>query len=238
VSRTKHDDWSDRELGAALRARGERTDCPPAERWFDLLSGRIAGAEAEHLREHLADCSRCTEAARDARRFLIAFREPIAPAGEHRRMRWRLAAAAALAAGIVGLVVLVGRDDRPRAGAVERLIAELDLPAPDVAGDGPGESDLVYRGGESDRGASLDEALAPYRARRFAAACAALDAHSRRFPADREGRFFAAVSCLAAGEFERADELLAALSASAGERRAEARELLARLRRARAGDAR
>jgi hypothetical protein len=238
VSGTSNDHLSDRELGEALRAREEHAGCPSEERWLDLLAGRIGGAEADRLRQHLADCSRCTEAARDARRFLIAFEQPIARAAERWPIRWRIAAAAALAAGIVGLLLFFGDRERAPAGAVERLIAEIDLPAHDLAGGGAGEPDLVYRGGASERGASLDEALAPYRARRFGDACTALDEHARRFPADREGRYFAGVACLEAGELERADERLAALAASAGERREEARELLARLRRARAGDPR
>lgn len=240
MSGTSNDHLSDRELGEALRAREERADadCPAAERWLDLLAGRIAGDEAERFRRHLADCSRCTAAALDARRFLIAFEQPIARAAERRPIRWRIAAAAALVAGIVGLLVFFGDEERAPAGAVERVIAELDLPAPDLAGGGASDPDLVYRGGASERGASLDEALAPYRAHRFGDACIALDEHARRFPADREGRYFAAVACLEAGELERADERLAALAASAGERREEARELLARLRRARAGDPR
>lgn len=223
-------------LREVLVPENARLDCPPAERWLDLLSGSVEDAEADRLRGHLADCRGCAKVARDARRFLLAMDEPIARVREHRVLALRWTAAAAVALG-VGSVLLLGLPERTRAGAVARLATDVDIAAPVLSPPGAADQDLVFRGGGVlERIASLDAALVPYRGSAFGAACAALREHARRFPADREGRFFAAVACLEAGELEPADELLASLAVSSGERSDEARELLGRLRRARTED--
>jgi len=233
------DERLDELLRQTLRARDERAQCPPEGVWLDLVEGRIEGAEAEALRTHLTACATCAGTARDAHRFAAAF------AGAERRSTrpaWlprALAAAAVLAVAVAALVLLSGRTGTPRSRAVERLAASLDVPAPEPEATAPSDAELAYRGAAPDElAASLDAALAPYRERRYAPACAAPAAHARRFPADRTGRYYAAVACLEAGELERADELLAGLAANAGERRDEAHQLLERLRRARDEDSR
>ncbi len=233
----KRDDPLVRELREALSTADPRSDCPEEAVWLELVAGRVGGVPAERLREHLAHCADCAAVAGDARRFQIAFEDPGARAASHRRRLLGLSAVAAVLLATLALVFVATRSERPAGQAVERLLAELDLPAPDVAGAGSIDRDLVYRSGDpTERAGSREAALAPYREGRFGDACTALVEHGQRFPGDREGRFFSAVACLEAGQLERADDLLGALAASAGERRDEARELLDRLRRAMAED--
>lgn len=236
------DEAIDRAVRQALADERPRSVCPAEERWVALALGEVAAPEAGALHDHLEACARCATSARDARRFLAAME--LLPSSAGRSIaRHSLALASAAALVGVGLLVLLdagGRgSERQTHRAVERLVAELTIAAPAPAARGGVEEELVYRGpGAGERAAALEQALVPYRESRFRDACAGLIEHGRRFPADREGRFFAAVACLEAGDLERADELLAELAASVGDRRDEALALRARLRRAREEDAR
>jgi hypothetical protein len=225
----------DPELRRLLRdraPRGERPDCPRAERWIALLSGEVAADEAERLRRHLGECAACAATAADARRFLLAMggaRTAPTLARPGRRVLGALAATVAIA-GVAWLI----RDApwRSAPDPIAELLATLEPPAAPEGEATPGGP--VFRGAESSAASrSLAAALEPYRDRRFAAACDALADHGRRFPADREARFLAAVACLEARELDRAEGLLASLAAVAGDRRDDARRLLDRLHAAR-----
>jgi hypothetical protein len=210
--------------------------CPEAERWIELLRGRLDAAEEELLRQHLEGCPACAATARDAHQFLVALGE-LAPSRRSARRPWALGVAAALALVAVGTAVRLRTAEWRRLAAdpVAALAAELNVPAPPVPEPSSVDSELVFRGEEDERARSLAAALVPYRQASFTRACTALAAHGGRFPTDREARYLAAVACLKAGDADHADALLAGLSGSAGDRRADAGALLGRLRQARAG---
>jgi cell division protein FtsB len=63
-------------LRAAVRARPAATGpCLSEERLLAFYADRLDGDGAESVREHLAECPRCLELARDARQFLRAMGE-------------------------------------------------------------------------------------------------------------------------------------------------------------------
>jgi hypothetical protein len=65
-------------LKAALWARlTEVTPCLNEEQVVAFYSGRLGESELESARDHLAECPRCLEMARDARHFLKAMNEPV-----------------------------------------------------------------------------------------------------------------------------------------------------------------
>jgi hypothetical protein len=209
--------------------------CPEPERWIELLAGRLDATEAERLRRHLEGCPSCAATARDARQFLVAMGE--LPDSSVARPARPLLVAAAAAVALIGTVVVLKTtgERKPALDPVAELAAALEVAAPPVTETGSVESELVFRGeGDSERASSLEAALAPYRKRDFARACAALDLHARHFSGDREARYLGAVACLKGGAVDRAEGMLAALAASPGDRRDDARGLLERLRQARA----
>lgn len=237
---TEYDAENDALQGAlrrALRSRTASSACPPETSWLALLSKELTPDDAEMLRRHLGECSRCAAVAADARRFLRAMGGSESGVPHPRSWWWGIGSVAAAAAVVVlawtaGLLREHGAELAPDATA--ELVAAIELPAPPAVGEESSPGKLVYRGGvdpESIR--SLTAALAPYRGRQFAAACRALAEHGRSFPADREARFLAAVSCLKARELDQSEALLASLAAVAGDRRDDARALLDRLRTAR-----
>jgi hypothetical protein len=224
-----------------LPAAEGREPCPEEERWVELLTGRLAAAEEERLRQHLEICPLCAATARDARLFLVAVGElaesPLVFDRRHRTLVLGFAAAAALA--LVGSAVLLktGAWRRPAPDPVARLAAAVEVPAPGGVDNGSVAEELLFRDGEdrSGRASSFAAALVPYRNRDYALACGALAVHGKRFADDREARYLAAVACLKSGEADRAEALLAALAAAPGDRRDDARSLLHRLRQARGG---
>lgn len=224
----------DAELRRHLSRAPRDADCPPAERWLALVDGELASAEAEELRRHLEGCAACAALAADAARFLQAMSSPT-PLASRLRFKW---SAVVAAAAVAVLAVAVGltwiRVARTAVDPVATFVAGIELPAIPAVGGGMHGDELVYRSaGTGTAQQSLEAALPAYRGREFAAACIALVDHARRFPADREARFLAAVSCLKARELDQAEALLASLAAVAGERRDDARALLERLRAAR-----
>jgi hypothetical protein len=223
-----------------LPAAEGREPCPEEERWVELLTGRLAAAEEERLRQHLEVCPLCAATARDARLFLVAVGELAeGRLGLDRRQRVRLlgfAAAVALAVVGTGVLLKTGVGRRPAPDPVARLAASLEVPAPPAVEDGSVADELVFRDGEDGgRASSLAAALVPYRNRDYVLACGALALHGKRFADGREARYLAAVACLKSGEADRADALLSALAAAPGDRRDDARSLLDRLRQARGG---
>jgi hypothetical protein len=227
-------DLMDLELRRLLRRSLPISACPADDRWLALVAGELASGEAEELRRHLEGCAACAAVAADASRFLRAL-DSSRPHAARVRFKWRAIVAAAAVAVVAVAVGLMWRPvTRTAVDPVATFVAGLEPPViPDVGGEMEGDA-LVYRSsGTSAAQLSLEAALASYRGRDFATACSALSGHVRRFPADREARFLAAVSCCKARELDRAEALLASLAAVAGERRDDARELLERLRAAR-----
>lgn len=224
----------DAELRRHLARAPREADCPPAERWLALVAGELHGDESEGLRHHLEGCAACAAVAADASRFLRAMDSPT-PLAPRLRFQWQaIVAAAAVAALAVAIGWTWRAVARSAADPVASFVAGLELPAIPAGGGEMHGDGLIYRStGTSTAQQSLEAALAPFRGREFAAACSALAEHVRRFPADREARFLAAVACVKARELDRAEALLASLAAVAGERRDDARELLERLRAAR-----
>ncbi|MFN7941975.1 MAG: hypothetical protein U0X73_10255 [Thermoanaerobaculia bacterium] len=225
----------DAELRRLLRGRGTRADdpdCPREERWIALAAGEAAADEADLLRRHLEGCAACAATAADARRFLLAMGST-RPAPTFARSGRRVLIALAASLAIAGIAWLIGDPRwRPAPDPIAELVATLELPAAPESESTAGG--VTLRGAEiSAASRSLAAALVAYRDRRFAAACDGLADHGRRFPADREARFLAAVSCLEARELDRAEALLASLAAVAGDRRDDSRRLLDRLRAAR-----
>ncbi len=227
------DDDLDEALRDVLRATAQKSsECPPEAGWLDLLQGKLEAEPAEALRRHLAECPDCAATARDARRFLAALGEPIGQEARAPGRRW-LALAAAVALMAAGLGLWSARVERRADDPVARLIAELETTVPAGPLAEAGEPDLTYRGVESDSAQLRAAALKAYRERRWSTACEALERAGRGSSDERELRFLAAVSCLRAGDLDRADALLASLAAREGDRHEAARELLSRLRRAR-----
>jgi hypothetical protein len=108
-----NEDRVERDSGALLQAlREARGDCPPAERLLDWAAGRLDGAAAKPIGEHVVLCSLCAEAVlraneagvevdelgwrRTAAR-LDARQAPWRPARLRGRPAWYVAAAAAVA---------------------------------------------------------------------------------------------------------------------------------------------
>ncbi len=224
-------------LRRTLRSRTAGSACPPETSWLALLSDELTADEGEALRRHLGECSTCAAVAADARRFLLAMDSPRSGPSRSRSWWWAIGSVAAAAAvvAVAWAAGLIGeRRARPAPDALAELVASLELPAPPAGGADASPGTLVYRGRvDPDAIRSLEDALAPYRTRQFAEACRALAGHGRSFPADREARYLAAISCLEARELDQAEALLASLAAVAGDRREDARALFDRLRAAR-----
>jgi hypothetical protein len=65
-------------LKAAIEARiTDVTPCLDEDRILAFYSGRLGESEAEQMRDHLVECPKCLEVARDARQFLKAMSEPV-----------------------------------------------------------------------------------------------------------------------------------------------------------------
>jgi hypothetical protein len=218
-----------------LPAAEGRGPCPEEERWVELLTGRLDATEEERLRQHLEDCPSCAATARDARQFLVAMGE-LAESPRAGRRSLVLGLAAAVVLAVVGTAVLLksGVGRKPAPDPVAELAASLEVAAPAEPDPGSIDAELTFRGaGDGERARSLAAALGPYRSRDYGTACSALAIHGHRFSQDREARYLGAVACLKAGKVDRAEALLAALAASPGDRRDDARSLLGRLRGAR-----
>ena len=181
--------------------------------------GASEEAEAETLREHLASCPACLEAARDARRFLDALAAP-EPAGRVARPRFGLRRPAAVWLGLAAaLVVTVGAVLLlPRSA---RSPARLALPVTKAAWvppGAPGSEDLLYRDAQAsdpEVEASLRAAMVAYAADDFASAERALAGHLAAHPQDQRARFYRGVALLLLGRDGEAETALARVVAMA-----------------------
>ena len=65
-------------LKAAIEARiTDVTQCLDEDRILAFYFGQLGESEAEQMRDHLVECPKCLEVARDARQFLKAMSEPV-----------------------------------------------------------------------------------------------------------------------------------------------------------------
>jgi tetratricopeptide (TPR) repeat protein len=231
---------------AVLRER------PPAEgRCLDeaqllaFYTGKLADAEAEAVREHLASCRPCLELARDARRFAESMEAPVSEqAGKEAPPPARWPALAAAAAVVVALAAGWWWSRRPAppgseagsppapSGAVSITPRNpwADLPIPKVADARLADpSELLWRdpAAEPADPASADDfavALRAYEQDRFAEAEQGLARLLTRQPGRAEAHFYRGVCLLALG---RTEDAIGPLDRAHAAGRGEAREAAA-----------
>lgn len=236
----------------------EQGPCPPEQRVLAFYRGELSATDAETLREHLAVCPRCLEIARDARRFLAAMGEsaaqvPDAPA-VRRGSFWALAAALVLTVGAAGWGWWWSRTSPWREFAATKAAYPLDAAADDELrwrGESPAEAlapaMAPYRVGDyaeaerrlaaylgehpQDAPAALYRGVSLLLLHRPEQALTPLAAAAARGeqPVAREARWYLALARLELGERGSAIDELQDLSATAGRRQGDARELLRRL---------
>jgi hypothetical protein len=191
---------------------------------IDFYRGRLSSGREEAVREHLAACAGCVEAARDARRFLEAMGES-APVREPRRFPAWFPLAAAVLLALAGGVLWLST----RGGGRWRDLPISAAPWPPSA-----EEELVYRSPEGD---GFAEVMEPYARGNYAAAEAALGQYLTSKPHDSRALFYRGVSLLMLGLAREAREPLAAAAELAtGSARDEARWYLA-IAKLKSGDA-
>jgi tetratricopeptide (TPR) repeat protein len=233
---------SHRELDELLAAAGARMTpeegCPEPGRFVELYAGRLAAAEAEALREHLARCPTCVDEALAAQRFVAALAAPV-PGAEAsvRRGPWRRPAAlwlelAAVLAVTLGVALVIQRaTDAPPAVAWPVSKAAWQ-PAPRV-------EEPLYRDAEAsdpEVEASFEAAMSRYVADDYAGAASALARHLDAHPQDQRARFYRGVALLLVGRDREAQEELARVEAMASPALADDARWYRALALGRAGD--
>jgi len=216
----KGDESLDRTLAEALRAR-PAAGCPGETALLAFYGGRLAKAESESIREHLARCAPCVELARDAREFRGAMEA--APQSPRRVGYWLAAAAALATATLAGLVV-----------ARSRPAATAPRPEPETAASAPApakswkdlaiapapyapvapEDELAYRSGEPAPGGAFAEAMSHYVRGDYAAADAALARFLEAHPGQGAASYYRGVCLLLLGKPGEAVPLLRSAAAS------------------------
>lgn len=188
---------TDADLADAALALPAGGPCPAGEDLLRFYAGEATEADAERLRDHLATCRACLDAADEARCFVEALRGEGAdaevpashPGGRPIGRWWPAAAAAALL--LVAVTALVPRLAGRGTAVTPRI--EMQAPAYVPRATGPG---AVFRAGPGD---AFAKAMEPYSAGEWEDARRALERHVAAHPADDEARFYLAACRLLLG---------------------------------------
>jgi hypothetical protein len=103
---------------------GRRVDCPTADRLWAATSGELSSTDARAVVDHSVRCGDCSEALRVARELRVTAvpTDKASPERWSPQPKWLIGLA--LAAGLAGVVVVSGKQDRALPGAVAERGAE------------------------------------------------------------------------------------------------------------------